>query len=157
MRSGSSQPNDAEIKRRQRRILLIIGIVLAALTMAMFGPPVAFCVLLKSRNERLKERLLNEVDHSSLVNAVRQMLEDERFAGPKGIEVLGNDPELPPELRSLEATSVHVEASQTEIEFGGGFHHFGLLILPPDEEPEPRRVHECTQLSDGIWFYEQIE
>ena len=154
MHSGSSRPDEAEIKRRQWRLLLIIVGVLAAITVAIVGLPVAFVLLLGCHNKTRIDKLLNDVDHSSVVVAVHRMLEDERFAGQERIYLRGSDPNLPTEIRSLEPTDVSVGARYVRIEFGGGFHHFGFLIFPPDEEPEPWRISEYTKMSDGIWFYE---
>ncbi len=157
MHSGSSPPSDAVVKRRQRRNLLVIAGVLTAVILAAFATPVGFVVLDVIRIERQKNRLVNGVDHSSIASAAHQMLNDESLTRPEGVYFEGSHPDLPTEIRSLKSSYVHIEAGRVQIEFGGGFHHFGFLILPVEKKPESWHVHEYTKLSDGVWFYEQIE
>jgi hypothetical protein len=154
MHDRRSQPDEAGTKRRQWRLLLLIVGILATITVAIFGFPVGFVIVKAFHDKSQMNRLLNDVDHIGLVVAVHQMLEGERFAGQEVTYLRGSDLDLPPEIRSLKPIEVSVHAREVGIHFGSGFHHFGFLVLRQDEEPDPSQFVEYTEMSDGIWFFE---
>ena len=67
--------------------------------------------------------------------------------------------QLPPLLRELPPARADIDKrGWLWLEFGGGFHHHGLIVLPDSDmssiKDDDHVAH--TQLTDGIWYYEEV-
>ncbi len=98
--------------------------------------------------------LLTDVDHLAVRDAGRLLLGKHE----KGsfIDVA----ELPAELAQLgpDMTAYTDDRGFLRLEFGGGFHHHGLFVVPEDAEGITLGIEpplKFTPLEDGIWFYEE--
>ena len=66
--------------------------------------------------------------------------------------------DLPEEIRSIGVNWASVidrgdgEPVHVWVEFGGGFHHYGLLIGSPGFVHEPYSGERVSQWSDRVWF-----
>ena len=98
-----------------------------------------------------RHALLNDIDHLAVRDAGREFLSVSSVSGFIDVS------QLPQMLRDLEpqTASVH-QHDQLLLEFGGGFHHHGLLIVAPCGEVSIRNDQHVglTPLADGIWYYE---
>jgi DNA-binding phage protein len=119
---------------------------------------------MKQYVEATKNRLLYETDHPAILAAARQVITSRRgyardaaVHGPNHAEqsiIAKADPKLPAVLRHLRAARLLVTDEQAFIEFGGGFHHFGLLAFRLGATNTPSGDRGRTKLIDGLWFYE---
>jgi hypothetical protein len=60
---------------------------------------------------------------------------------------------LPPEVRRTRAR-VSVGHEAVTLEFGGGFHHYGLYVGPPPRALRNRSVG-YAELGSGVWYYDE--
>jgi len=119
---------------------------------------------MKQHVDETKNRLLHETDHLVVLAAARQVIASRRgysrdaaVHGPEDRElsiIADDDPKLPSVLRHLRPARLLVTDEQAIIEFGGGFHHFGLLAFRPGDTNTPSGDRGHTKLIDGLWFYE---
>lgn len=67
--------------------------------------------------------------------------------------------ELPKELARLHPNHAYIDSrGSLKLEFGGGFYHYGLYVVPEDTEGITLDIDpplKFTPLATGIWFYEE--
>ena len=98
-----------------------------------------------------RRMLLNDIDPVAVRDAGRMLLSQH----PKDSWVLAS--QLPNVLRELDPAMAYIDRQGwLMLQFGGGFHHYGLLISPLSDADEDRqREHGGqTPLGAGIWYYE---
>jgi len=97
--------------------------------------------------------LLTDVNHAAVRDAGRLLLAEHEEDCPTDLI------ELPDELARLRPNYAYIDSCGfLHLEFGGGFYHFGLVVIPEDAEGTTLDIGpplECTPLVDGVWFYEE--
>jgi hypothetical protein len=114
--------------------------------------------------DETKDRLLHQTDHQAVLAAARHLIQSRRdyphdpaWHGPEHTEisfVAADDPRLSSTLRDLHAAHLFVTDDRAVFEFGGGFHHFGLLAFRQGVTNEAFADKACKKLIDDLWFYE---
>jgi len=119
---------------------------------------------LKQRTDQTKDMLLHDLDHEKVLAACRQVMrkrvnyEHIPAIHPPGLQdepshIAANNPKLPAIIRELRATYLVAFDDLVRIEFGGGFHHQGLVALAEGKE-SPSGNAGIYRLIPGLWFYE---
>jgi len=122
---------------------------------------------MKQHADQIKGRLLHETDHRAVLTASRELIRTRQeyahdpaiHPGPRPemSHIAGDDPKLPSVLRDLGAPRIMVLDDCVVIEFGGGFHHQGLMALATDGETVMSDQKGRLRLIDGLWFYEDTD
>lgn len=146
--SGSQRRSSAFV------VAMVVFVVLALAAFALLcGPPIVQALLFQRTIDAKVQELLTEVDHESIRSAGRKILAD----GDMVETWDGTNARLPKAIRALGANYVVVSTTEINIEFGSGFGHFGLTILPNGQataESPPGYSHK--KIIDGLLLYEEI-
>lgn len=101
-----------------------------------------------------RNKLMSDVDHVAVRDAGRSLLA--RCGKDSFLDLA----QLPDELARLGPNMASIDnRGFLRLEFGGGFHHHGLLVAPEDSEGIKLDLEpplKFTPLTDGIWYYEEI-
>jgi len=64
---------------------------------------------------------------------------------------------LPRSVLQLKPSVVTVSRSQVWVECGGGFRHYGFILLREKTSPLPRQSQfkEYDELTPGLWYYSE--
>ena len=144
---------DASLGRRGCRSATIVVATALFIGSLPFLLPIA-CVEIGGLHSRAtRHLLLKDIDHVAVRDAGRTFLKEAPSSGRIAVS------QLPTLLRDLKPVMAHVDnQGWLLMEFGGGFHHHGLLISAASAEGA---VHDnqhtaYTPLADGIWYYEDV-
>ena len=128
---------------RQMAVVLWIGFALFAFVAGMWtivhviGP-----FLAHERTVKAKERqLLYQTDSQKLLAACREICDKKLTGGP-------TNPAMPAIIRSLKPNYVGVGDNEVDLEFGGGFFHYGVTAFRPGV-----RGAGTKEIIPGLWFY----
>lgn len=142
------------LRQRRMTMAVVLGGVLfiGALPILL---PISSCVVGSIQLHAKRSWLLTDVDHLAVRDGGRSLLavhEKGRFVEPS---------QLPNELARLGPNMLARIDNRgfLRLEFGGGFYHYGLLVMPEDAERMTLDIEpplKFTPLEDGIWFYEEI-
>jgi hypothetical protein len=138
-------------------VFLVLVAMLVGLTCLIVGPPLNWFLRDSHRIDEQRQWLLHKVDHAAVRSAARRMMVDDSLVFGASPFLMRDDPALPPEIGELRPSSVHLTSDKVAIEFGGGFHHYGLAVLPEGLDVSRPPGYAYTKLSEGIWFYEEVE
>jgi hypothetical protein len=142
----------ADAERKRGNCLFALAIMAAVCVVALISTVAIFAWVARlSREVRsVRHTLLHEVDHLAVRDAGRELLgrlERETYRATA--------PRLPAAIAKLHPVWTRVEPDEVHIEFGGGFHHQGLIVRQPGSEPGPPGTgHRYQKLVEGLWFYE---
>ncbi len=145
--------NDDEITRRRRSARLVLLAILAVGSLPIVAP--ISCVMVGMTQASVTRLKLREgIDHQLVRDTARQAMQEKKYKMGRWIHPW----ELPQPLRDLEPVGANVDKrGLLRLEFGGGFHHQGLLVAPEGQGvtgqdiPTTQRIE---QLANGLWFYE---
>ena len=70
-------------------------------------------------------------------------------AGSPATSVRRDDAAFPKRLRRTRASAIRVHDDRVELEFGGTFLHYGIVVFREGEG------HGLRRLGDGVWFYSE--
>jgi hypothetical protein len=149
---SAQMTTDTASLRRRRRVAAIVIAITLLIGAIPFAVPVIETWSMKSQVDGIRQKLCDDTDPLPLRDAGRHLLSQL----PKESEVTLAD--LPSVFQKLHPTSVNVEDQHwLRLDFGGGFHHLGLLIAATSNSnaPEDDPGYSHKQLADGIWYYEQ--
>lgn len=134
---------------------LVLAIVALVFIFLLLFSPLGIWIWQMSREiedeSELRERLTSTNHLQRLeawaMNALGDVIQVDRIDLPEDIRSIGvswasvvdRDEDIPPHLW---------------IEFGGGFHHHGLLIGPPGFTPRKNSRERINQWSDQVWYRE---
>jgi len=142
---------DAPLGHRGCRSATIVVAIALFIGSLPFLVLVGWIVLGSLRISATRDMLLNDIDHVAVRDAGRLLLSQH----PKDSWVLAS--QLPNVLRELDPAIAYIDRQGwLMLQFGGGLHHYGLLISPlsDDDEVRQREHGGQTPLEDGIWYYE---
>ena len=131
------------------------AVIVVAITLFIGSLPILLfigqLVRLDLQIKATRHMLVRDIDHLAVRDAGRTLLSkssrDSRIT----------ESQLPPVLRELGPQWDYIDQrGWLSLEFGGGFHHHGLLISPLSDESTVRDDEHMayTPLADGIWYYE---
>ena len=137
------------------RWVLALVVVPAVLTVGLFLAvgrwvlPAWYSIRSTDRNQRV---LLYRTNHGA-VRAAAYTVMSNRVKYPKD-DYAGNDPALPAPIRNLKAARIWNGGDHLQIEFGGGFFHYGYWIWRPGEKDQnPAASNETArELLPGMWY-----
>lgn len=146
---------DAPTLRRRR---LVAAAVLGGVLFIGAIPillPVGSCVINNAQIHAKRSWLLTDVDHLAVRDAGRLLLavhEKNSVVEPS---------QLPKELARLGPNMMAFvdDRGLLRLEFGGGFFHYGLFVVPEDADGITLDIEpplKFTLLVDGVCFYEEI-
>ena len=152
----SETGNDLDVPALRRGRLtaaLVLGTVLLVGAVPILLPMTCIAIGMVQAHAK-RSWLVTDVDHLAVRDAGRLLLANH------GTDILIEPSQLPDELARLGPNMMaHIDdRGFLRLEFGGGFHHFGLLVVPEDAEGTRLDIGpplECVPLEDGIWFYEE--
>jgi hypothetical protein len=139
---------------KRPRLMVLIALLIMAVPISIgvlgFGWPM---YRMANQVRETRHRLLNQVDHQAIRAASRTLLSKYRETS-----LFPDDERLPDAIRitSPKYVNVNVDYEGVQIEYGGGFHHQGFIVLPDDRQP-PRKKSGYQKLMDGLWFYEDTD
>jgi hypothetical protein len=150
----SNPEQNAGRRPRKRLVLLVLLSVVLLVSMVSIGVGIVALGLplhyMTNQVRETRQRLLSEVDHEVVRSAAR-----ERLAKYEDVVLFSDDPRIPETIRSTNPTWISVCQKTVHIEYGGGFHHQGFVVIPDgDPPPVPTSDRDFQKLLDGIWFYE---
>lgn len=133
--------------------LSIISVLIVPFVVQLMFVVVALVRMNNEINET-REMLLNNIDHVAVRDAGRTLLSQCTADGFITAE------QLPPLFHEMGTQWGEIgHDGRLRLEFGGGFHHHGLLVVPPsDERAIPDEGHTgYTSLVEGLWYYEDTD
>ena len=140
------------LRRRRTTAAIVVGVTLLVGASPFLLFATYFTIGLVQAHFR-RSRLLTDVDHLAVRDAGRLLLV--RHERDSWIE----SQELPEEIAQLGPSVAYIDdRGFLRLEFGGGFYHFGLFVVPEDAEGITLDVEpplKYKPLEDGIWFYEE--
>ncbi len=145
---------DAPTRRRRRMTAtLVLGTVLFVGAIPVLLPVSCITIMGFQLNAE-RNRLITEVDHIAIRDAGRVLLTNH------DANCFIDLTQLPNELARLGPKHVSIDhRGFLHLEFGGGFHHHGLLVVPQTAEQiqlDTEPPLKFTPLADGIWYYKEI-
>ena len=120
--------------------------VLLAGTMFVFSP----LIRMSRKIDAVQYRIINEFDHFSIRDAAIELLSD-----ATNREVC--DVDIPEAIAKTEPKFVSVADGTVQIEYGGGFAHYGLIIdknVRPTVSPSGDMYYKEKRLIKDVYFYE---
>ena len=151
--SGAEQ--DIGARSRKRVVLLALLLVVLSVLVVSIGVGVVqvglplYRMAIQVRETR--KRLLNQVDYAAIQGAARELCAKYK----EDVDFFLDDPRIPEAIRSTNPTYISVYRRSVRIEYGGGFHHQGFLVIPDgDLLPVPTADQNFQKLLDDVWFYE---
>jgi hypothetical protein len=117
--------------------------------------------------DKTKARLLHKTDHQAVLLASREVIRtrlnfkrDPKWHGdedPRVSLIAAADSTLPKAVRQLDAASIFAYDDHVLIEFGGGWHHQGLIAYSESFTNVPMANDGFQKIIDGLWFYEDTQ
>jgi hypothetical protein len=156
-------PNpDQNAKTRKRVVTLLLTAVLLVFAALIGIGVVSVGVPLYRIAHEVREtrhRLLTQVDYVAVRNAARELIAEEEKKvhanNEKFSTLFSDDPRIPIAIRNTNPSCIYVHQEYVRIEYGGGFHHQGFLVVRDNEPlPETFSGDKLQMLIDGVWFYE---
>ena len=93
------------------------------------------------------------LDAESVAADMRKFAREVRWDKPpaanRAISVRHDSPDFPKELRRTKASAIIVRDDRVELEFGGTFIHFGIVVFREGDG------HGLKRLAGGVWFYSE--
>ena len=152
MPDSSNNMDARTIRQRRTTAAIVLGATLLV-GASPFLLPMGWLVISMVQMSAERNRLTTDVDHLAVRDAARSLL------GMHERNTFVDVAQLPDDLARLEPNTAHVDdRGFLKLEFGGGFHHHGLLIVPQEAEGITLDLEpplQFTPLEDGIWFYEE--
>lgn len=100
-----------------------------------------------------RNKLLTDVDHMAVRDAGRTLLAT--YGEGSFLDLT----QLPEAIAELGPNYTYIDnRGFLKLEFGGGFHHHGLLVVPKTAEEIAIDIEpplKFTPLANGIWYYEE--
>lgn len=131
-------------------MLCVVGVWVAI----RYVPPFDF-VFGMSRIVAAKQRMiLYGLDHAALDMMLRNFATERRWTHPlaatrsREMWFESDDAAIPPELRVLKPSLIHIDDERIDLEFGGPFLHFGVTAFR-----DRSKGSGTKKLRDGFWFY----
>ncbi len=127
------------------RPFLVIGLLFVVSTVAVW-PFLHHLLTRPSRDE-----VLSQFDHTAILHAARSMMDavpNTHFGRSSNPDTPIDDPRIPPTIRDLNPRYVGVWDDHVQIEFAGGFEHYGLYA---SREGTPERFGRTV--IEGLTFY----
>jgi hypothetical protein len=141
-----------------KRTFLIVAVSALVLALAAASPFLLLAVSMRLEQRRINakiEALRHETDHAAVLEACRWFMSHAR--GDELEYVTDEQPEyshLPDAIRKLQPSFVAVTRKRVGVEFGGGFYHFGLTALAPNEPPPVMSGSlDHEKLREGLYLY----
>ena len=151
--SDTSNNLDARtIRQRRLTAALVLGTTLL-IGASPFLLPAGWLVVSMVQVTLECNRLMTAVNHLAVRDAARSLLT--KYETRTDLDAS----QLPDELARLAPRMAFIDdRGFLRLEFGGGFHHFGLFIVPQESEAitlDREPPLQFTPLEPGIWFYEE--
>ena len=147
-----------------RRPLRAVAILLAGATLIVICGVGLYGWSMRRAVQRIDAKratLLTETDHSALLVACRHAIgafrDERRPPGNEYLQLSGDDPRLPAELRRLHANYIMIAPDSIHVELGGGHFHYGLDAVADgatDLEDYLDSLPDRRLLVRGLWYYE---
>lgn len=142
------------------RILLIAAL---ASGVYLFGATDTF---LKIADMGTKARLSSKLDLGHVQEWAVKLINEQKENSPELIDRGSKEPgnqysdKVLPEIKKLEPAYLTISrredgAKFLRMEWGGGFHHWGVFIGFPSFKPKPRESEQLTYWRDGIYGYQE--
>ena len=96
-------------------------------------------------NKRQKQRILEELDHDLIRDAVSIFVEN-------SVTGVVDQPSWPDVLEASNPTFVQTAGKMVFVDYGNGFEHFGLIF-----SFGPTQIEDARRISDGVYYYEDDE
>ncbi len=153
-------PNDARPFVRR-----IVWMSAAGVSLGLIGLVVGGYLLIRPQIRQVaatREKLIDRDDYTAIEADCRELLRRLPEETRSDREWEGWTPapdDLPPAIGRLGPFWVSVEPQFVRLEFGGGFHHQGLVYFavgdPEQTRENPRGWFVRQQLTERLWYYEQ--
>lgn len=138
---------------------LIAVVAVTVVALVVFALGARYLLRLPFRQiEARRQALVYQVNHDALLEACREL--QANYAQARATKSWPTDHRTlwPEMLRQLNPSDVSRGSGATlYIEFGGGFHHFGYVVFPTDDErPDIGGMGWAwLRLRDGLWYYDE--